>query len=39
MTGRDLDANRQPERIYGGMDLRGQAASGAADPASFKPPF
>ena len=39
MTGRDLDADRQPERIHGGMDLRGQAASGAADPASFKPPF
>ena len=36
---RDLEADRQTERIDGGMDLRRQAAFRSSDGVSFKPPF
>jgi len=36
---RDRDTDGQPERIDRGVDLRRQAAFGATDAGSFKPPF
>ena len=39
LPGRDREPDRQPERIHSGVDLRGQAALGATDTGSFKPPF
>ncbi|GGO63267.1 hypothetical protein GCM10011315_44080 [Roseovarius pacificus] len=39
MAGRDCEPDRQAERINRRMDFGRQAASGAADTGSFKPPF
>jgi hypothetical protein len=39
MAGRDREPDRQSQRIDRRMDLGRQAASGAADTGSFKPPF
>lgn len=35
----DRNADRQTKRVHCRVDLRGQAAFGAADTGSFKPPF
>ena len=39
LAGGDRKADRQPEGIDRGVDLGGQAAFGAANTGSFKPPF
>jgi hypothetical protein len=39
VSGRDLEAQRQPEGVDCGVDLGGQPASGPADRVSFRPPF
>lgn len=39
LSGCDSKADRQAKGVYGGMDLGGQAAFGAANTGSFKPPF
>ena len=39
VSGCDLEAQRQPESIDGGVDLGGQPASGPADCVSLRPPF
>lgn len=36
---RDCEPDRQAKRVNSGMDFRGQAAFGAANSGSFKPPF
>jgi len=36
---RDLEPDRQAERIDRGVDLGGQATPGAADRVSLRPPF
>jgi hypothetical protein len=33
------ETDRQTKRVHGGVDLGGQAAFGATDTGSFKPPF
>ena len=39
LTGRDREADRQPERIDSGVDFGGQATLRAADRVSLSPPF
>ncbi len=39
VAGRDGEADRQAECIHGGVDFGRQAAAGAADGVSLKPPF
>lgn len=39
VPGRDLEAQRQPERVNGHVDLGGQPAPRPSDRESFKPPF
>lgn len=39
VSGGDENPDRQPQRVDCSMDLGGQAAPGAPDGVSFKPPF
>ena len=39
LAGRDGKADRQPERVHGGVNFGGQAALGSTDRVSLSPPF
>ena len=39
LSGRDYGSDRQPKRIHRSVDFGGQAAFGATNTGSFKPPF